>query len=123
MRVDEVIDLLGIIERPVSLDMLLDDETPYSLADTLEDIVTPALADVASQNLLGEELHRALALLTPRERSVITLRYGIGDGRSRTLLEVGKELGISRERVRQLEVVALMKLRSTSGNVTLRECV
>jgi len=64
-----------------------------------------------------------LDLLTPRERSVITLRYGIGDGRSRTLLEVGKELGISRERVRQLEVVALMKLRGISGNVALRECV
>ncbi len=74
-------------------------------------------------NLLGEELHRALALLTPRERSVITLRYGIGDGRSRTLLEVGKELGISRERVRQLEVVALMKLRGISNSAALRECV
>ena len=117
MRVDEVIDLLGIIERPVSLDMLLDDETPYSLADTLEDIVTPALADVASQNLLGEELHRALALLTPRERSVIMLRYGIGDGQSHTLVEVGKELGISRERVRQLEMMALMKMRRNYSGV------
>ena len=111
MRVDEVIDLLGIIERPISLDMLIDDETPYSLADTLEDTVTPALTDVASQNLLGDELHRALALLTPRERSVIMLRYGVGDGQSHTLVEVGKELGISRERVRQLEMVALMKMR------------
>src|SRR5437588_10154132 len=121
--VNEVIDLLGVIEQPVSLDAPVDDEARYSLADTLEDSAAPAPAETASQHLLGEELHRALALLTPRERSVITLRYGIGDGRSRTLLEVGKELGISRERVRQLEVVALMKLRSTSGNVTLRECV
>ncbi len=62
-------------------------------------------------------------LLTPRERSVITLRYGIGDGHSRTLLEVGKELGISRERVRQLEVVALMELRGLSNNAALKECV
>ena len=121
--VNEVIDLLGIIEQPVSLDAPVDDEARYSLADTLEDNAAPAPADTASQHLLGEELHRALALLTPRERSVITLRYGIGDGRSRTLLEVGKELGISRERVRQLEVVALMKLRGISNSAALKECV
>ena len=123
MDLNEVVDLLGIIEQPVSLDAPVDDEARYSLADTLEDSAAPAPAETASQHLLGEELHRALALLTPRERSVITLRYGIGDGRSRTLLEVGKELGISRERVRQLEVVALMKLRGISNNVALRECV
>ena len=123
MDLNEVIDLLGIIEQPVSLDAPVDDEARYSLADTLEDSAAPAPAETASQHLLGEELHRALALLTPRERSVITLRYGIGDGRSRTLLEVGKELGISRERVRQLEVVALMKLRGISNGAALRECV
>lgn len=123
INLEEVSDLLGIIEQPVSLDAPVDDEARYSLADTLEDSAAPAPAETASQHLLGEELHRALALLTPRERSVITLRYGIGDGRSRTLLEVGKELGISRERVRQLEVVALMKLRGISGNAALRECV
>src|SRR5216683_2450992 len=123
IEVNEVIDLLGVIEQPVSLDAPVDDEARYSLADTLEDSAAPAPAETASQHLLGEELHRALALLTPRERSVITLRYGIGDGRSRTLLEVGKELGISRERVRQLEVVALMKLRGISNSATLKECV
>src|SRR5437588_1245566 len=111
INLDEVIDLLGLVETPFSLDTPLDDEAHYTLADTIEDNATPALVETASQHLLGEELHRALALLTPRERSVITLRYGIGDGRSRTLLEVGKALGISRERVRQLEVVALKKLR------------
>jgi len=121
--VSEVVDLLGVIEQPVSLDAPVDDDARYSLADTLEDSTAPAPAETASQHLLGEELHRALALLTPRERSVITLRYGIGDGRSRTLLEVGKELGISRERVRQLEVVALMKLRSISSKAALKECV
>ena len=123
ISIDEVVDLLGVIEQPVSLDAPVDEEARYSLADTLEDSTTPAPADTASQHLLGEELHRALAMLTPRERSVITLRYGIGDGRSRTLLEVGKELGISRERVRQLEVVALMKLRTVNGSLSLRECV
>ncbi|MBE3559617.1 MAG: sigma-70 family RNA polymerase sigma factor [Ktedonobacteraceae bacterium] len=121
--VNEVIDLLGVIEQPVSLDAPVDDEARYSLADTLEDNTSPAPADTASQHLLSEELHRALSILTPRERAVITLRYGIGDGHSRTLLEVGKELGISRERVRQLEVVALMKLRGMSNSIALRECV
>ncbi len=120
---EEVKDLLSIIEQPVSLDAPVDEEARYSLGDTLEDSAAPAPAETASQHLLGEELHRALTVLTPRERSVITLRYGIGDGRSRTLLEVGKELGISRERVRQLEVVALMKLRGINGSITLRECV
>jgi len=110
INLDEVLRLLGLIEQPVSIDSP-DDEVPYSLADTLEDNAVPALAETASQHLLGEELHQVLAMLTPRERSVITLRYGIGDGRSRTLLEVGTELGISRERVRQLEVVALKKMR------------
>lgn len=123
ITVNEVVDLLGVVEQPVSLDAPVDEEARYSLADTLEDSNTPAPADTASQHLLGEELHRALAFLTPRERAVITLRYGIGDGRSRTLLEVGKELGISRERVRQLEVVALMKLRGMSASISLRECV
>src|SRR5712691_2235806 len=109
---DEVKHLLDIVEQPVSLDVSVDDEARYSLADTIEDNAAPALAETASQHLLGEELQRAMALLTPRERSVITLRYGIGDGHSRTLLEVGKELSISRERVRQLEAVALKKMRS-----------
>jgi RNA polymerase primary sigma factor len=111
IHLEEVIHLLGLIEQPVSLDTPVDDETRSSLADTLEDSAAPALAEIVSQRLLSEELHRALALLTPRERAVITLRYGIGDGRSRSLLEVGKELGISRERVRQLEAVALKKMR------------
>jgi len=108
---DEVTHLLSLIEQPVSLDAPVDDEARYSLADTLEDHAAPALVETASQHLLSEGLHQALTFLTPRERAVITLRYGIGDGRSRTLLEVGTELGISRERVRQLEVVALKKMR------------
>jgi RNA polymerase primary sigma factor len=123
LDVNDVIDLLSVIEQPVSLDTPVDEEARYSLADTLEDCTTPAPSETASQHLLGEDLHRALVVLTPRERAVITLRYGIGDGHSRTLLEVGKELGISRERVRQLEVVALMKLRNVNESIALRECV
>jgi RNA polymerase primary sigma factor len=109
---DEVEDLLSIIEQPVSLDMPADDQARYLLADTLEDSTTPALAETASRHLLGEELQQALDVLTPRERAVIILRYGIGDGQNHTLLDIGTALGISRERVRQIEVKALQKLRA-----------
>jgi RNA polymerase primary sigma factor len=123
MPLEEVDDLLHVTEQPVSLDAPADTENRYSLADTLEDRSSQAPADIASRHLVGEELHRALSTLTTRERAVVTLRYGIGDGRSRTLLEVGRELNISRERVRQLEMVALMKLRHASSAYKLRECV
>jgi RNA polymerase primary sigma factor len=123
MPVEEVEDLLHLVEQPVSLDTPIDDEAHYSLAESLEDSATLAPVESASQHLLGDELHQALSTLTPRERAVITLRYGIGDGRSRTLLEVGKELGISRERVRQLEVVALVKLRAAVAAKKMRNCV
>ncbi len=121
MPIEEVDDLLHVTEQPVSLDAPADTDNRLSLSDTLEDPGIQAPADIASRHLLGEELHRALNQLTSRERSVVILRYGIGDGRSRTLLEVGKELGISRERVRQLEMVALAKLRGATAGQTLRE--
>ena len=121
MPMEEVDDLLHITEQPVSLDTPADTDNRLALSDTLEDPGIQAPADIASRHLLGEELHRALNQLTARERSVVILRYGIGDGRSRTLLEVGKELGISRERVRQLEMVALAKLRGATAGQTLRE--
>ena len=123
MPMEEVDDLLHVTEQPVSLDAPADADNRYSLADTLEDRASQAPADIASRHMVGEELHRALSSLTSRERAVVMLRYGIGDGRSRTLLEVGRELGISRERVRQLEMVALMKLRHASTSQKLRECV
>jgi RNA polymerase primary sigma factor len=121
LELEEVDDLLHITEQPVSLDIPADADNRMALAETLEDPGLQAPADIASQHLLGEELHRALSQLTTRERSVVILRYGIGDGRSRTLLEVGKELGISRERVRQLEMVALAKLRGAAGSASLHD--
>ena len=115
MSRSEVVKLLDIIEQPTSLDVSLDNDFRGTLADTIMDDVTPPLADTAAQDLIGEELQQSLFTLSPRERMVITLRFGIGDGRTRTLLEIGKEMGISRERVRQLEVRAMGKIRSYFG--------
>src|SRR5947209_14252527 len=112
---DEVLQLLGPIEQPISLDMPVDDEAHSSLADTLEDSAACAPDEIAAQQVLSEQVHRALALLPPRERVVITQRYGISDGRSRTLLEVGNELGITRERVEQLEAAAFKRMRPHIG--------
>jgi RNA polymerase primary sigma factor len=112
LEVNEVIDVLDIVEQPMSLEALFDDEQGYSLTDILEDRSTLPLSDMVSQHLLDEVLHRAFADLTPRERIVMTLRYGIGDGHCRSLLEVGKILGVTRERIRQLEMAALVKLRN-----------
>lgn len=106
LDVGEVIDLLSTIEQPMSLDRTLDESDPYSLADTLQE-TSPS----SSQHLLDEKLQHAFERLTVRERTVLTLHYGIGDGHCRTFTEVGKALGVSRERARQLEVVALRKLR------------
>jgi len=122
MEATDVQELLDLITQPVSLDLSVDDDGRYALSDTLEDEVALAPDEVASQHQLSQVLDTAMNILTPREREVIVLRYGIGDGRSRTLLEVGRKLKISRERVRQLEVMALSKLRTLSDSQILREC-
>ena len=112
MKVNEVVDLLSIVEQPVSLDALVNDEAIYSLGDNLEDSTMPPPAESICRHLLDGELQRAFLLLTPREQTVIALRFGIGDGESNTLSQIGKKLGVTRERVRQLEGEALMKLRA-----------
>jgi RNA polymerase primary sigma factor len=114
MKVNEVVELLSIVEQPVSLEVLVhgNDGTIYSLADHLEDSTTPAPTESASRDLLSEELEHAFTQLTPREQTVIALRFGIGDGYCHTLAEIGQKLGVTRERVRQLEEEALMKLRA-----------
>jgi RNA polymerase primary sigma factor len=109
---DEVLQLLGLIEQPISLDLPMDQETDFSLADTLEESAACAPDERAAQQDLSEQVHRVLNLLPPRERFVIIHRYGLGDGRSHTLLEIGQELGLTRERVRQLEAAALKRMRS-----------
>ncbi len=115
MSVDEVADVLRLPEQPASLDVPIEVEHGLSLSDTLRDPGIQAPEESASQHVLSGEVYDALLQLTPRERSAIILRYGIGDGHSRTLREVGKQLGISRERVRQLVEIALEKLRAMSS--------
>ena len=112
MKVNEVVDLLSIVEQPVSLEAFVNDEAVYAHADLLEDSTMPIPAESPSQDLLDKELQRAFAQLTPREQTVIALRFGIGDGYSHTLSQIGQKLGVTRERVRQLEGGALMKLRA-----------
>ena len=122
LQLHEVIDLLDTIEQPESLDALLDEQT-HPLAETMEDHTSPTLEEVVTQNLVSEALQRSMIRLTRREQLVITLRYGVNDGRSLSLRKVGKALGISAERVRQLERVALQKLRASSFAEVLRESV
>ena len=114
-QMDEVLRLLGLIEQPISLDMPSEEEGHSSLADTLEESAACAPDAMVAQQDLLEQVQRALALLPARECVIITQRYGLSDGRSRSLLEVGHELGLSRERVRQLEAAALQRMRSRIG--------
>jgi RNA polymerase primary sigma factor len=118
MSVDEVVDLLSIVEQPISLDALVHDEAVYALGDNVVDSTSPPSAESISRHLLGGELQHAFLLLTPREQTVIALRFGIGDGESHTLSQIGKKLGVTRERVRQLEREALMKLRALLDQVS-----
>ena len=110
----EVTALLGLVEQPLSLDVTrAGDEHP--LQDTLEDPDAEVPADVAARHELGDGLRQAMEHLTEREREIVSLRFGIDDGHARTLREVGRELRLSRERVRQIEASALARLRRHVG--------
>ena len=115
MPVDEVEELMRLTEQPTSLDVPIDIDRGLLLSDTLEDPGIESPEESTSEHVLSDEVYDALFQLTPRERSAVILRFGIGDGQNRTLLEVGKQLGISRERARQLIEIALEKLRAVSS--------
>lgn len=123
LPVEEVTWLLQVSQDAYSLDTPLSDEADaLTMADVLDDRDGPTPGELAERHLLAADVRRALGLLlTPRERAVVLLRFGIGDERSRTLLEVGTALGISRERVRQLELAALRKLKRPDMLAQLRE--
>ncbi len=114
MSAEKVRETLKIAQEPVSLETPIGEEEDSHLGDFIPDDETPAPADAASANILREVLERQLHTLTPREEHVIKLRFGLYDGRCRTLEEVGKEFDITRERIRQIEAKALRKLRHPS---------
>jgi len=117
-RVEEVMDLF--YHEPMSLDTPIGEEGDSHLGDFVEDRTSPAPTEVASQELLKEQLDRVLDELTPREKRVLQLRFGLKDGHARTLEEVGQEFNVTRERIRQIEAKALRKLRHPSRSRKLR---
>ena len=114
MPVDKVREIMRVAQEPVSLETPIGEEEDSHLGDFIPDDDAPAPADAASHTLLKETLSSVLDSLTPREEKVLRLRFGLEDGRSRTLEEVGKEFNVTRERIRQIEAKALRKLRHPS---------
>ena len=121
MPVDKVREILRVAQEPVSLETPIGEEEDSHLGDFIPDDDAPAPADAASHTLLKEQLTEVLKTLTPREEKVLRLRFGLEDGRSRTLEEVGKEFNVTRERIRQIEAKALRKLRHPSRSKKLKD--
>ncbi len=118
---DKIEDLMEISRRPVSLETPIDEEGDSTFGDFVEDVSSPAPAEEVATHLLQQQLSEALNRLPPREAQILRLRYGLEDGRVYTLEEVGQTIGVTRERVRQLEAQALNRLRQSSAHVILRD--
>lgn len=121
MPVDRVREILKISQEPVSLETPIGEEEDSHLGDFIKDDNVPVPADAAAFSLLKEQLEEVLGTLTEREQKVLTLRFGLEDGRARTLEEVGKEFNVTRERIRQIEAKALRKLRHPSRSRKLKD--
>ena len=123
MPADKVREIIRIAQEPVSLETPIGEEEDSHLGDFIPDDDAPAPQDAASQAVLKEQLASVLQTLTPREEMVLRLRFGLEDGRSRTLEEVGKEFNVTRERIRQIEAKALRKLRHPSRSKKLKDFI
>ena len=121
MPVDRVREILKISQEPVSLETPIGEEEDSHLGDFIQDDNVPVPAEAAAATLLKEQLDEVLSTLTDREQKVLRLRFGMNDGRARTLEEVGKEFDVTRERIRQIEAKALRKLRHPSRSRKLRD--
>lgn len=121
MPVDKVREIMRVAQEPVSLETPIGEEEDSHLGDFIPDDEAPAPADAASHALLKEQLGDVLSTLTAREEKVLRLRFGLEDGRPRTLEEVGKEFDVTRERIRQIEAKALRKLRHPSRSKKLKD--
>jgi RNA polymerase primary sigma factor len=121
MSVDKVREIMKISQEPVSLETPIGEEEDSHLGDFIPDDDAPAPAEAAAFTLLREQLIDVLDTLTPREEKVLRLRFGLDDGRARTLEEVGKEFNVTRERIRQIEAKALRKLRHPSRSKKLKD--
>ena len=121
MPVERVREILKISQEPVSLETPIGEEEDSHLGDFIQDDNVPVPADAAAFTLLKEQLEEVLGTLTEREQKVLTLRFGLEDGRARTLEEVGREFNVTRERIRQIEAKALRKLRHPSRSRKLKD--
>ena len=121
MSVERVREILKISQEPVSLETPIGEEEDSHLGDFIQDDNVPVPADAAAFTMLKEQLEDVLSTLTDREQKVLRLRFGLDDGRARTLEEVGKEFNVTRERIRQIEAKALRKLRHPSRSRKLKD--
>ena len=121
MPVDKVMEIKKIAQDPVSLETPIGEEDDSHLGDFIQDEDSPAPQDAAAYTLLKEQLNEVMQTLTPREAKVLRLRFGLDDGKARTLEEVGKEFDVTRERIRQIEAKALRKLRHPSRSKKLKD--